>query len=358
MTLTDLVRKGILTAVVGASALIAKDASAQGFDNKQNWDKPQQQASQTSPDEMDASLTASAKTAPKETAINISGFLSYKHDAITPSIYAISSWQRFENDNPMEISVNRLITNFGAYLWQAKDLELFINPGIGVENQHFTGAIKNNATKMIVGGDAGLAVPETGTRILVGVYGGIGQYDAELQSGFKTNGQFDTFFLGMSATQKLFGTGKKPIQTKGEFDQKDIGEEFRYSMHAALEAITSIENYGELRNITAGKLRFSLPNVLNLREYGRDAKGNIYARGTRWQFTPYVEMETSEARSNISIAVTNANRYRVGITAELEINDYVGIRAGTGYQWHRANTNGHIDEKNGITLEGSLDIKL
>lgn len=359
MTLADLLRKGILTVTLGAGAFFARDALAQGFDNKQDWDKPPQQQSTkiTLDDQYDAGITASGKIAPKEQAISISGFLTYKQDDIRPSIYAVSSWQKFDNDIPLEVATNRLQARLGAYLWQAKDLELFINPSIGVENQHFTGAIKNNATRFMIGGDVGLGVPETGTRILVGIYGGIGRYNAELLSGFRTSGQFDSFFLGLSATQRLLGEGKKRVQITGEFDQKDIGEEFQYSLHAAVEAMMSKDKYGELRDQMIGNLRFSLPNVLNLREYGRDKKGNIYAKGTRWQFTPYVELQTSETESDISIAVTSANKYRVGIAAQVEFGDWVAVRVGTGYQWYKADTSGKVDEKNGITGEISLNIK-
>ncbi len=366
-------KKALITStILGASLFAAEQAHAQGFETD-NKKKTGQVTLSDDPATVDQKLEnmiggylrAEANSSPSEHGFFGSGQLTLRPDDDTRlNFYALGGWQEYDNDGEdLEVASTRIMAELGHYFTKTRNLEVYAAGLVGKEWNDFSKAIDMRADRMIYGGKFGIASQENGTRLLLTAYGGNGDYDAELLSGFKNEGDFDTFFLGGEVTQRLFGENKK-ANTRGEFEfNRDLGEEFERALYLSIQAYTRNDKYGELQEADGTGVRVGFPYVLNMREHGRDAKGNIYAEGVLWEITPFAQWDNYKTKADLSERVTDADKFRLGLHVRAQLNQYVGLSVEGGYQWYNLGVKdpGQLtntdEEKNGGFVAGSVEIR-
>lgn len=367
MTLADLVRKGILTLTCAAGALFARDALADGFNTPQNWDKPvvAQKESKISQN-LDAWLRATANSSPTGYGSAVSASGIGMNEDIRLGLTATGAWQRCEGIKPraddLDIFSKRFTADVGAYLTSSPEFEFFMRPLLGYEHNNFSDAISMNAQRGVWGADLGIASQELGGKLTLSAIFGAGYHNAEFQSGFRTEGNYQTYFFGMSGTQRLHGQreikGVREAFFDNQLEQKDLAEEFRYSLHISIDAFLRSDDYQKLQRNDGAGFKFSLPNVLNLRKYSRDENGNVHAVGTYWKFTPYVEWQHNQTNSEITpTGDSTSDKWRMGVKAELMITEWFGLFADGGYEWYKFDDTTGSYSRDGLTFSGGLMLR-
>ncbi|MCX6709102.1 MAG: hypothetical protein NTW67_05660 [Candidatus Woesearchaeota archaeon] len=328
MSLTDLLNKKVIIPVfIAGAALFAQNARAD--DTFTDTDTEQE----TTADGSDGYLAVSGNKSRLQYNASTSGQFQLKAKNWRPSISAFLNQSTFTEDGPdTVIESRRGMIGLGGYLIGSKEVELFLDPQIGYEFNHFMESINMNADRAIVGGQAGIASQALGTRLLITSYFGEGKADFKLQSGFTGNGRYGSYFMSAEASQRLFGS-KKSADSESFSASANLGEEFENSLYIALSGMMKSDRLGDLQTATGWNAKIQLPYVFNARQQKKDAKGNIYATGTILRLIPFAMEERYNTESDLSLRTTESKTDRVGLRAEFEVVKGLGLAVEGGYQW-------------------------
>lgn len=376
MALTEIVTKPIKNLILPAAtasaiALGANEANAQGFEiqpSKPAQEKKEEQKPTTpSRDYLDGYVRAEGRTSPSENALFGDWNLTFKPiNDLKLSVEGFHQFAKYDSEEgeDTDITSHQLMFGIGGSPTRSKSFELFLRGKVGYEWNDFSGSVnKLDAQRFIVGGQAGIASQDIGTRLLVSSYWGKGKADYELLSGFSGDGDFNRFFLSGEFSQRLFGNGRKQIGTENPFDVNYVGEEFEWSFGLALQGFLSNDRIADLQKTDGWGFKAGLPFVYNPRSYTQNPDGSVTSEGILWKFTPFFEWKNYDTSSDISARTTKSDLYRIGIRAEAELTRWMGVYVEGGYDWKKIKMDDPAqemrkeDEDNGLEAALGLYVK-
>jgi hypothetical protein len=371
MSLTDLLKqfnkKVILPITLAGAALFANKAYAQEdtFDDVKKEQKEKSKTPSLLDDEQkvleklaDGYFKFEGHTSPVEHGFSGQFGLRFNGDWM-PTFYAQSSWNKFDNgdEDSLEVLSNRAVFELATYLKKSKEFEFYFAPHVGYELNKLDEIIDMDANRAILGAQIGLASQENGSRLLFTFDAGFGDYDAELQSGFETDGDYRTLFLGVEGSQRLWKDGKKSI-AGSEFEfARQLGEEFENSLYLSIAAYLRKDEFDGLQTSDGWGIQASLPYIFNARDYKKDAKGNVYGEGILWTFEPGVRFRRYDNESELSSRTSDSNEWQLYFGAKAQVSKFVAVKAELGYDLYMLDIKGRDKhEDGGIMFKLGLDI--
>lgn len=363
-------KKILVSAAAVLASLFATQAQAQdSFDSpatKRPVEKTKEEERKAEPqkDTLSGYLTGEASTSPREDAFTGKGkFTLNPGNDWRISAYAFTELHLYDNDEneDLEARSNEIDFAIGKYLQKSKKFDLYAELRVGHGTIELNKAIDLDADYFTYGGKLGVASRENGTRFELGIYNSKGDADYTLLSGFEGKGDFDRFFAGAELTQRLLGSGKKSDATRGEFDVRDLGDEFEESLHLSLKGVYSKDKYADIQEVESKGFEIALPYVMNFREIAHDSKGNLLVQGHMWQFRPYFQWGDSNSESERSVRTTDSDRSKIGFDVTFKPNTWLAVKAGIGYEWYRLDIDDPVrgnDRKDYSGLTGLLSLNI
>lgn len=214
-----------------------------------------------------------------------------------PYIAVQDVFEKWNNLDDSELEVNsiREVAALGFYALNSKEFELYFRPVLGNENSTFKDAINMKAHRIIYGAEAGIASVEHGYKVLGKFYKGTGKFDAELNSGFEIDGDFDTTFAGLEGRVALYRDGKKQSGS-AEFDKRQDDRDAACSIELIADLYWNRNEFGELERDDTIQFRLGPAFTWN----SRDENGS----GSIWTVTPYAAYKQIATESGISLRET------------------------------------------------------
>ena len=337
----SLLNKAVLTgSLLASSFYAAQNASAQeSFDDfykKKTEQKDKKVAdddktvSKKLDDILNGSLQIKAETEPLVDRASATFQAELKLGNFRPYIGVQDEYQIFKNIDDSKINVNsiREIAGLGFYAKNDKELEVYMRGILGREDDKFSGDIKMDASRWIFGGEFGLASKEHGFRGLLKVYGGKGEFDAELDRGFEIDGDYDTMFAGLDIVQRLY-TGNdnfKGFENAGLSRWENIADPSGL-VDLVAQAYWNRNKFGELETDSTYSLKIGPRISWDL----RDEKLN---KGGILSITPYVMGKITDTESGISLRETRTKTLGVGIQPRWDITPNLSVGGDFAFQYN------------------------
>src|SRR5574342_578371 len=270
------------------------------------------------------SLEFRAETDPLVKTFAGNAQLEMKLGNFRPYIGIQDVFQNFDNIDGSELKVNsvREMLACGFYALNTKDLEVYLRAAVGREDSKFSDAIDMKAGRWLYGGEFGLASTKTGSLGLLKFYKGTGDFDAELNSGFEIDGDYDTTFVGFTGRQRLFSDGKR-ADGQAEFDKRQDERSADFSIDAIAELYWQRNEFGELETDNTYALKLGPAFTWNSRK--EDGTGGIFT------VTPYFTWKQTDTESGISLRETQTRTVGGGAQAVYSFNRYFSIGGSAGF---------------------------
>lgn len=368
----NIFKKTILTGATLLSSIFASQAYAQdrfNEDDKPAVEQKEAPKQETKVDLKDddstlsrkldemfrGSLEIRAETDPLVNTFAGNAQLEARLGNFRPSLGVQDVYQRFDNIDGSNLSVNsiREMLSCGFYALNTKDLEVYFKAAVGREDSRFSDAIDMKASRWLYGGEFGIASTTSGSLGLLKFYKGTGDFDAELNSGFEIDGDFDTTFVGFNGRQRLYSTGTG-TSSQAEFDQRQNERSANFSIDAVAEAYWQRNEFGDLETDDTYALKLGPSFTWNSRQ--KDGTGGICT------VTPYFMFKQTDTESGISLRETQTKTMGGGVQGVYSFNKTFSVGASAGYNGNSQSIDdpgqnfNETDRKNGFT--GALWFKI
>jgi len=337
----SLLNKAVLTgSLLASSFYAAQNASAQeSFDDfyKKKTEQKDKKVSVADDnktvskkldDILNGSLQIKAETEPLVDRASATFQAELKLGNFRPYFGIQDEYQRFKNIDDSRINVNsvREILGLGFYAKNDAELEVYLRGILGREDDKFSGDIKMDASRWIFGGEFGLASKEHGFRGLLKVYGGKGEFDAELESGYEIDGDYDTLFAGIDVVQRLYTENDAFAKL-----EKAGMDRWRNDIPSGLvdlvaQAYWNRNKFGELETDSTYSLKIGPRFSFDLRD--ENHKGGILS------ITPYVMGKITDTESDISLRETRTKTLGVGIQPRWDITPNLSVGGDFAFQYN------------------------
>ncbi len=334
--------KGFKKAILTGTALLgslfaAQKANAQGFETDYNKKQQEKRVNLTDDDQtvtrklddvLRGSLRFGAETSPLVDTFSGSAYAEFMAGDLRPYFGVQDVFQKYDNLDGSKLEVNsiREVAALGWYLKNTPELEVYLRGVLGNENSKFSKAIDMDAHRIIYGGEFGLASQEKGISALLKAYKGTGTFDAELNSGYEIDGDYDTTFLGLDLVKRVHKSGRKNAAVEGEFDRRERGNEAERLTELVAELYWNRNEFGDLEHDDTYSIRAGPRFIWNF----RDENG----KGAMLSLLPYYAFKHVKTGSDISLRETQTNSHTIGVIPELQISRNVVLGGNIGVQYN------------------------
>lgn len=364
-------KKAILTGVTLFGSLFAANAYAQDRFNEDNKPAVEQKTqkkeesvnlgdnestvSRKLDNMLRGSLESRAETDPLVNTISGNAQFELRAGNLRPYFGIQDVYQNFDNIDGSRLKVNsiREMLALGLYAVNTKDLEVYLRAAVGREDSKFSDAIDMKAGRWIYGGEFGLASSTSGSLGLLKVYKGTGDFDAELNSGFKIDGNYDSTFVGFTGRQRVHSDGKK-ASGQAEFDKRQNEREAKLTIDAVAEAYWQKNKFGELETDNTYAVKLGPSFIWNSRQ--ENGEGGILT------VIPYFIVKQIDTESGISLRETQTRTTGGGVLGVYSFNKTFSLGASAGYNGNSQSIDDpgqnfdRTDKKNGFN--GALWFKI
>ncbi len=358
MGLTDVIRRmcnstsrftknALVTGTALAGMLFAQQAYAQDTKQKQDVEVSISDDPETVEQKFRliyGKAEADAEGTPSRNTFHGSAELKFGIGDFRPTLYAEARSDVFDQEpEDLEYTGGELGLGAGLFLVKNGKTEWYIEPIVNFGTGRYENAIDLEIDTVGVGVKGGVADKKNGTKFIVTYVKRFGNYDGELLSGYKLEGDVDMQYLAADLRHRISSKGRKSAGEASELDKIVQGEEFAESMYLLLGAYWKDDRFKNFLNEDGYGGRIGIRYVRNWKENGK---------GSMLSLTPQVLFEKVKAENEVALMDVDSTRIRPHVYGEWEIANGWVLGGKIGYEIFERNirsTSGKREEdKDGL----------